>query len=202
MVNGLIRVYLLKRTEWKLGSGIRWVFSLVVPGWVRLIVRQKLRESAQLFPPPPNLKMISQQPPHHEGRKPQGGPVHIRPSAGRMASQGLPSSYITCNFQFWSSLCSSEWAITKAGFPASFSDINTFLWWGSRKVRAPGGLLGTTHHTQSPSLQVPFVKGLISLSSHFPSPNHTRVSGCHGLSSDCRWPPKFLDHSWLNELDN
>lgn len=90
-----------------------------------------------------------------------------------VTSQGLCSRYITCNFQFWSSLCSSEWAITKAGWPANFSYIITFLWWISGKLRASAGLLSPTHHTQSPALQVPFVKGLVSLSGHFPSRSQT-----------------------------
>lgn len=158
---------------------------------------------------------MSQRQPRHDGRKPSvaqcstaevgkcGGQGLTTVLMSSVTSQGLCSRYITCNFQFWSSVCSSEWAITKAGWPANFSYIITFLWWILGKLGASEGLLSPTHHTQSPALQVPFVKGLVSLSGCFPSLSQNRGSrAAMALFLYHRWPPEVLDHSWLNELDN
>lgn len=187
MVGGLTGMCDLKRTEQKPGSRMRQVLALSSKDkWVSEIVRQELGEFFWTFPrPDDNVSLRSclammvgipkRLPPIYQIISRGGEKVGGQTTALMliMASRGQHSSYITCNFQFSSSLCSSEWAITKAGWPANFSDTITFLWWGSGKLRASGGLLGTTHHTQSPSHRVPFVKGQVSLGGHFPSLNQT-----------------------------
>ena len=118
-----------------------------------------------------------------------------------MTSQGLCSRYITCKFQPWSALLSSEWAITKVSWPVNFLDTITFLCWGSRKLKASRGLRGTTHTPGAPlsrfhlqkeeARQWPF---------SMPEPNSGSLAAKPSFT--LRWPPKVLGHSWLNELDN
>lgn len=118
-------------------------------GWVFLAFSPCLRIMSQRWPCHNSRKLsVAQCTAEMEkrwGGAPRGLTIVLMSS---VTSQGLCSRYITCNFQFWSSLCSSEWAITKAGWPANFSYIITFFMMNFRK--AQGIRRSSQPHTSHP----------------------------------------------------
>lgn len=121
------------------------------------------------------LRVISQKLSPHDARKPQKVAPYTSSGQQRKRvgwTQGSDSK-ADVNYDFPRAAFQPPSPITlPAGASVPSAPVNEpsqklddrllFWWWGSGKLRASGGLLGSTHLSRSPFLQPPFVKTWVS----------------------------------------